>query len=271
MSEETGIESVSRFKLMEAADNAQIVAEINGEMLKEMVYTVKGKNRLSYAGAKFAAIQLGDIHVRESTVTYNKELDQFEASALAYNANNKLTLPGHAEQPRMMKIWDDKEKTKFHLEPDDFARRKAASKSVRNALMAVMPADHIAAYMKAMIDKRKPRVIRNPSPKKVESETVVKPRVGDPPRQEEPKPVEESKEEESPKGPPKSIDDLTAKIAAFLPGHSELVVISDRGDYYRIGRKRTLDTEIENHLDFIVSEMGGEWDNDKNEWRIEKK
>ena len=167
----------------------------------------------------------------------------------------------------MMKIWDDDTKTTFHMEVDDFARRKAASKSVRNALMAVMPADHIAAYMKAMIDKRKPRVIRNPSPKKVESETVVKPRVGDPPRQEAPKP----EEEEPPKGPPKSIDDLTARIAAFLPGHSELVVISDRGDYYRIGRKRTLDKEIETHLDFIVSEMGGEWDNDKNEWKIEKK
>ena len=86
-----------------------------------------------------------------------------------------------------------------------------------------------------------------------------------------PKPVAEEPKEEPPKGPPKSIDDLTAKIAAFLPGHSELVVISDRGEYYRIGRKRTLDTEIETHLDFIVSEMGGEWDNDKNEWRIEKK
>ena len=167
-------EKTSQFKLMEAADNAQIVAEINGEMLKEMVYTVKGKSRLSYAGAKFAAIKLGNIHVRESTVTYNKELDQFEASALAYNGNNNLTLPGHAEQNRLMQVWDNKEKTESHLEPDEFARRKAASKSVRNALMAVMPADHIAAYLKAMIGQGKARVIIN-KPKTVEAEVVVKP------------------------------------------------------------------------------------------------
>ena len=138
----------SSFKLMEAADNAQIVAEINGAMLKAMVYTVKGKDRLSYAGAKFAAIKLGDIHVRESSVTYNRDLDQFEASALAFNGNNNLTLPGYAEQPRLMKSGEE-------LVLDEFARRKAASKAVRNALMAVMPADHIAAYMKAMLDQGK--------------------------------------------------------------------------------------------------------------------
>jgi len=81
MSKEKEIVKSSQFMLMEAADNAQIVAEINGEMLKAMVYRFKGKDRLSYAGAKFAAIQLGDIHVREANVTYNKDLDQFEASA----------------------------------------------------------------------------------------------------------------------------------------------------------------------------------------------
>jgi len=166
-----------------------------------------------------------------------------------------------------MKVWDDQAKTKFHMEVDDFARRKAASKSVRNALMAVMPADHIAAYMKAMIDKRPPRVIRGP--KKVKSETVVKPKVEDPPRQETPKPIEEPKEEE-PLGPPQSVEDVTERIASFLPGHNELVVVSDRGDYYRVGRKRNLDSEIENVLDFHVSEMGGEWDNENNEWRIPK-
>ena len=92
------IVKASQFKLMEAADNAQIVAEINGEMLKAMVYRFKGKDRLSYAGAKFAAIQLGNIHVKESSVTYNKDLDQFEAAALAFNENINITLPGYAEQ-----------------------------------------------------------------------------------------------------------------------------------------------------------------------------
>jgi len=167
------IVKASRFKLMEAADNAQIVAEINGEMVKAMVYTVKGKDRLSYAGAKFAAIQLGNIHVKESSVVYNKDLDWFEASALALNENINLTLPGFAEQPRLMKVWDNKERTESHLEVDEFARRKAGGKAVRNALMAVMPAGHIAAYMKAMLDQGSSKNLgTNYAPKQVDSVVI---------------------------------------------------------------------------------------------------
>lgn len=116
-------------------------------------------------------------------------------------------------------------------------------------------------------------------PKHVESQQKeVKPiekkpraKVGPPPRKTQPKPAaEEPKKEESPQEPPRSVEDVTERIAAFLPGHSELIVVSDRGDYYRIGRRRTLDKEIEDHLDFVVSEMGGEWNNENNEWRIQK-
>ena len=268
MSKEREIVKTSRFMLMEAADNAQIVAEINGEMLKDMVYQYKGKNRLSYAGAKFAAIQLGNIHVKESSVNYNKDLDQFEASALVHNENVNLTLPGYAEQPRFMKVWDNKEKTESHLELDEFARRKAASKAVRNALMAVMPADHIAAYMRAAIDGGKIRTIKNVEVEQVSAKEKPKAKVGPPPRKTESKP--KPKNEKKPQEPPKSVEGITERIASFLPGHDELVVVSEHDKYYRIGRRRTLDREIEDHLDFIVTEMGGEWDNENNEWRIEK-
>ena len=169
------IEKTSQFKLMEAADNLQIIAEINGEMAKAMVYRVKGKDKLSYFGAKFAAQKLGGIHVKDHPViTFNEPLDQFEATALAFNEESNITLPGFAEQPRLMKVWDNEEKTEFHLELDEFARRKAGAKAVRNALMSVMPADHIAAYMRAMIEQGKTRVIIN-KPKKVEAKAVVKP------------------------------------------------------------------------------------------------
>lgn len=266
MSKEREIVKTSRFMLMEAADNAQIVAEINGEMLKAMVYQYKGKNRLSYAGAKFAAIQLGNIHVKESSVSYNKELDQFEASALVFNGNVNLTLPGYAEQPRFMKVWDNKEKTESHLELDEFARRKAASKAVRNALMAVMPADHIAAYMRAAIDMGKTKTIKNVEVEQKPSKEEQKARVGPPPRKTESKP--KPKKEKKPQESPKSVEDVTERIASFLPGHNELVVVSEHEDYYRIGKRISLDKEIELHLDFVVSEMGGEWDNENNEWRI---
>lgn len=269
MSKEREIVKTSRFMLMEAADNAQIVAEINGEMLKAMVYQYKGKNRLSYAGAKFAAIQLGNIHVKESSVTYNKDLDQFEASALVYNGNVNLTLPGYAEQPRFMKVWDNKEKTESHLELDEFARRKAASKAVRNALMAVMPADHIAAYMRAAIEFGKTRIIKNVEAEQAPVNEKPKAKVGPPPRKTESKP--KPKNEKKPQEPPKSVEDVTKRTSSFLPGYNELLVISEHDSYYRIGRRKALDREIEDHLDFIVTEMGGEWNNENNEWRIPKK
>ncbi len=76
--------------------------------------------------------------------------------------------------------------------------------------------------------------------------------------------------EETTQGPPESIEEVKEKIAYFPPGHSELVVVSDREDYYRIGRKRMLDKEIENHVNMIVATMGGAWDKESNCWRIPK-
>ena len=97
-----------------------------------------------------------------------------------------------------------------------------------------------------------------------------KSRVGDPPRRTPPKPPAEKPKEETPQGPPESIEAVREKIAYFLPGHSELVVISTRENYYRIGRRRMLDKEIENHVDMIVATMGGIWDKEANCWKIPK-
>ena len=80
----------------------------------------------------------------------------------------------------------------------------------------------------------------------------------------------EKPKEETPHGPPESIEEVREKIAYFLPGHGDLVVVSDREDYYRIGRKRRLDREIENHSNMVVATMGGTWDREFNCWKIPK-
>ena len=98
-----------------------------------------------------------------------------------------------------------------------------------------------------------------------------KARVGDPPRRTPPKPPAEKPKEETPQGPPESIEEVREKIAYFLPGHSELVVVSDRGDYYRVGRRKMLDEEIENHVDMVIITMGGAWDKEANCWKIPKR
>ena len=80
----------------------------------------------------------------------------------------------------------------------------------------------------------------------------------------------EKPKEETPHGPPESIEEVREKIAYFLPGHGDLVVVSDREDYYRVGRKRRLDREIENHINMVVATMGGTWDREFNCWKIPK-
>ncbi|MFH2110588.1 MAG: hypothetical protein ABIJ47_04935 [Candidatus Bathyarchaeota archaeon] len=117
-----------------------------------------------------------------------------------------------------------------------------------------------------------PKFVESQQTEAKPSEEKPRAKVGPPPRRTTPKPAagEPKPEEEPPQGPPRSVEDVIERIAAFLPGHSELVVVSDRGEYYRVGRLKMLDKEIENHLDFLVTNMGGEWNNEYNEWRIEK-
>ncbi len=86
-----------------------------------------------------------------------------------------------------------------------------------------------------------------------------------------PKPPTEKPKEETPQGPPESIEEVREKIAYYLPGHSELVVVSDREDYYRVGRKKMLDEEIENHVDMVIIAMGGAWAKEANCWKIPKR
>ncbi len=88
---------------------------------------------------------------------------------------------------------------------------------------------------------------------------------------EEPSEEEPPQEEVHPRGgPPRSVEDVTKRIADSIVSWSELVTITEYEDYYRIGRKRTLDREIEDQLDFLVSEMRGEWDKEKVAWIIPK-
>lgn len=189
---------------------------------------------------------------------------------------------------------------KFFEKPDEHSRTIALNKAQRNAICAHVPDKMIAQFIKkATADGRARQVPPDEvesyrQRKQIDSEEVTRIRAQARkdredrlarPEEEREKPPEEEPvepdveadvldkpvtEEEPPEGPPRSVDDVTAKIASFLPGWSEFVKVTEYPDYYRVGRQKTLDKEIENHLDLIVSEMGGEFNNDKNEWRIPK-
>jgi hypothetical protein len=129
-----------RFLLMEEADNRQISRELQGEVIGEFVYMVGDNLHLSYAGVRYAASILGGIHVKKVECLYNEALDQFEAVVYAENRRTGITLPGTAEHSASQLV--DGETIR-----DLFARRTAVSKASRNALLAVMPLEHVKAVI----------------------------------------------------------------------------------------------------------------------------
>jgi len=282
------------FMKLDLLDQQQIVAEATGDVIEELVYKVKGKTAISWAGINHISFFMGDIEVDDwvqwERVTMFGDRVYWSATIRARNTKYGLSSLGTAEAPELADthVVDNGEwvknpdgSWKMTLREDPHCRRKALSMAQRNGKRAVIPAAVLKRWLEYFLDLRKGKIVGPPfQPKYVESMQKQpekktenkKPEKKAETKKTPPKPVAEKPKpkEEPPKGSPKSVDDVTERIASFLPGHSELVVVSDRGDYYRIGRRRTLDREIETHLDFVVSEMGGEWNNDENEWRVEK-
>ena len=292
------------FMELDRKDQQQIVAAMTGDVIGELMYQVKGKDAISWAGINHICFFMGDIGVDEWVQWERIEMfgDRVYwcATVRAQNTKYGLSSLGTAECPELKKIYDlddNKERipvpgkpgeSQFHLEPDEHCRRKALSKAQRNAKRAVIPEALLKKWLGYFRDKKNNLDVSPPGqPKYVDADykvkdppkkrappkkvTKKKAKVGPPPRREPPKKADPKPEEKPPTRTPESVDDVTERIAHFLPGHGELVVSSDRDDYYRVGRKQLLDKEIEQHLDFLISEMGGEWINDANEWRIPKK
>jgi hypothetical protein len=129
-----------RFRLMEEADDRQISRELQGEVNNEFVYRVGDNVHLSYAGVRYAASILGGIHVKDVNCLFNEKLDQFEATVYAENRRTGITLPGTAEHRSSHLVEGESVR-------DMFARRTAVSKATRNALLAVMPVEHVKAVI----------------------------------------------------------------------------------------------------------------------------
>lgn len=131
------------FIAMDAADEQQILREMEGEIVKDLYYDVNGKKGLSYAGVNHMAFKVGNIRVIPGTISieYDEREDEYTAMVMAENTKYNLSAPGVAVVPRMMKHRDGS------TEKDIFAKIKAVSKATRNAKKAVMPEALIAAYL----------------------------------------------------------------------------------------------------------------------------
>ena len=141
---------------IEQRDETQVLAELAGEQLEEMIYTVETwdrrkkrmlrKARLSWAGVKEVARSRGNIVLAEPVVT---DLDaNIRIMVKATDLTRNFTVFGGCQQPRKMKVNDvDKETSEItghHLEDDAYCFQKGLSKCQRNALTLCIPADYAA-------------------------------------------------------------------------------------------------------------------------------
>lgn len=182
---------------------------------------------------------------------------------------------------------------KFVEKPDEFSRTIALNKAQRNAILAHVPDKWIAKFIKDALEAGKvkhvtPDEVESHRPRKhVDSEEVeyirelasrdreerlareakVTPIPKEGPRNMEPEPVEE---EAPPKGPPGSVKEVTERLSEFVLGLDEWIVVSEYKSYYRVGKRKLLEEEMEYTVDELVGRMGGSWDKDDNCWKIPK-
>jgi len=141
---------------IEQRDESQVLAELAGELIEEMIYTVEvydrrrkktvRKARLSWAGTKEVARSRGNIVLSEPVVT---DLDTaIRIMVRATDLTRNFTVFGGCQQPRKMKIndvdRDTGEATGHHFEDDAYCFQKGLSKCQRNALTLCIPADYAA-------------------------------------------------------------------------------------------------------------------------------
>ena len=151
------------FQIMEAKDEDQILAELQGSFLKKFVYSFKVGGRpvtgISWAGIKEIAYRLKGI---------DTEIQKFEETETHYifivKATNKDvgSRLGVSNQPKMSKG-----------KPDQFALQKALSKAQRNAIRGVIPEATIEMYLTEFTNDGKVDNFNPPATiKKVEAEVI---------------------------------------------------------------------------------------------------
>ncbi len=174
---------------IEQRDETQILAELSGELIEEMIYTVEvydrrkkktvRKVRLSWAGTKEVARSRGNIALSEPVVT---DLDaNIRIMVKATDLTRNFTVFGGCQQPRKMKVNDvDQETgqiTGHHFEDDAYCFQKGLSKCQRNALTLCIPADYAAKCIdRFLIAAGKPRQITPGEPRrKASTKSQLKP------------------------------------------------------------------------------------------------
>ena len=157
------------FMQMDVMDQQQIVAAATGEVIDELVYKVKGKTAISWAGINHISFFMGDIEVDDwvqwDRITMFGDRVYWSATIRAQNTKYGLSSLGTAEAPELADthVVDDKGKWvknpdgswEMTLREDPHCRRKALSMAQRNGKRAVMPAAVLEKWLEYFLKLKK--------------------------------------------------------------------------------------------------------------------
>ena len=174
------------FYELDAKDEQQILAALEGQIVEELVYEVEGKKGLSYTCVNHMSFKMGHIKVLPESmkIEYDKEEDEYTAYIIAVNSKYDLSAPGVAVQPRMEQIHvlDDAKRYLKDKEgnwvwtsrKDRFAKVKAMSKATRNAKRAVIPEAMARAYLQYFLDLKAGKTVKPPSFEETDLDSIAK-------------------------------------------------------------------------------------------------
>jgi len=140
------------YEIMEARDEAQILAEIQGQILEEMVYSFRVGGRevtgISWVGIKEIARRYGKIDVDLIQLLDSPEVYTIIVKAKDIEKGNGML--GVSTQAKVMQL-KNKE-----TQIDQFALQKALSKAQRNAIRALIPETFFKTIFSELSGGKKP-------------------------------------------------------------------------------------------------------------------
>lgn len=266
------------FMEMDRRDQQQIVRAALGEVVEELVYTVKGRDRLSWAGVNHVCFEMGDIKVEQWVKWELIEMigrKFWSVTVRAVNEKYNLASLGTAEVPELMEIhvtddndrWVKNEDGSWRMElvPDHFCRRKALSMAQRNAKAAVIPEAAIAkwiAYFKAV---KKGEEVETPFSRKFVEADVVR----EPPKKSNKK---------TPSGPQLRPGKVNLRVIEYnlfdaMSIDRDFLNIWEQADGFIIEPTEKLTEEDHYKIDGTIENLGGLWEEKGylGRWRIPRR
>lgn len=144
------------YSLMERKDEDQIIAELEGNIIKEYVYDFEQNGKkilgLSYSGVLHIALQMGHICTGEPII---QEMNGgYIAKVCATDTKRNVSTWGVSFQPKKMKLKNG------NFVDDQFAITKVVAKSTRNAMRRLFDEKVILKLIEAYT-KQKAKGVKN--------------------------------------------------------------------------------------------------------------